>query len=166
VRLMAPIMVHVSEEVWQALPGARERHESVHLAGFPDAHARWRNEELGDNWRRLREVRDKVNAAIEVLKPKQKNDPNFVLKSSLEAEVTLNAGSNWNTLLERYRDQLPMLLMVPVVHLERGPETGLEVEVKKAPGPRCERCWLVLPDVGSVPAQPELCGRCAEAVTA
>jgi isoleucyl-tRNA synthetase len=32
---MAPILVHVSEEVWQALPNARERYASVHLAPFP-----------------------------------------------------------------------------------------------------------------------------------
>src|SRR5207245_11741656 len=110
-----PIMVHVSEEVWQVLPRAAGRHESVHLARFPDAHDLWRNEGLGENWRRLREVRDRVNAAIEVLKPKAKNDPDFVLKTSLEAEVTLAAGPNWLPLLERYRNQLAMVLMVPVV---------------------------------------------------
>ena len=165
VRLMAPILVHVSEEVWQALPGAKERHQSVHLARFPDPHDLWKDEELGDNWRRLREVRDRVNAAIEPLKPKAKNDPDFVLKSSLEAEVTLTAGTNWYPLLERYREQLATVLMVPTVHLEPMAETGLEVEVRKAPGPRCERCWLVLPDVGSVPEKPDLCARCAEAAS-
>ncbi|MFN3651885.1 MAG: isoleucine--tRNA ligase [Armatimonadota bacterium] len=164
VRLLAPIMVHVSEEVWQVLPGARERHESVHLARFPDAHGLWRDDALGARWARLREVRSRVNAAIEPLKPKQKNDPNFVLKSSLEAVVTLTAGPDWQELLQQYAAELPTVLMVPVVHLESRDEAGLDVRVDKAPGPRCERCWLVFPSVGSVPEHPDLCQRCAEAI--
>ena len=33
-----------------------------------------------------------------------------------------------------------------------------------AEGEKCERCWKVLPDVGSNPDVPGVCGRCAEAV--
>jgi isoleucyl-tRNA synthetase len=164
-RLLAPILVHVSEEVWQTLPGANARYESVHLATFPDAHGLWRNEELGENWRRLREVRDRVNAAIEPLKPKSKNDPNFVLKTSLEAHVTLTGGPDWQPLLEQYHEVLPGVLMVPVVVLETQEEDGLSVKVERQSGPKCERCWLVLPTVGSVPEHPGLCARCAEAIT-
>jgi isoleucyl-tRNA synthetase len=163
-RLLAPLLVHVSEEVWQALPGAKERYESVHLAPFPDAHDLWKDEALGENWRRIREARDRVNAAIEPLKPKQKNDPDFVLKSSLEARVTLTAGPDWHPLLERCREQLPMAFMVPVVELQSKPDPGLDVKVERQPGPRCERCWLVLPTVGSVSEHAELCERCAKAV--
>jgi isoleucyl-tRNA synthetase len=163
-RLLAPILAHVSEEVWQAIPGRTERYESVHLAPFPDAHDLWRVEALGESWRRLREVRDRVNAAIEPLKPRTKNDPDFVLKSSLEAAVTLTGGPDWRPLLEQYRDQLATLLMVPVAEVESRPNEGLEVRVERAPGLRCERCWLVLPTVGSVAAHPGLCARCAEVV--
>jgi len=164
-RLLAPILVHVSEEVWQALPGAKERFESVHLAPFPDAHDLWRDEALGENWRRLREVRDRVNAAIEPLKPKSKNDPNFVLKTSLEAHVALTGGPDWQPLLQQYQEVLPSVLMVPVVVLESQDDAGLLVQVERQPGPKCERCWLVLPTVGLVPEHPGLCARCAAAIT-
>ncbi|MBM3460031.1 MAG: class I tRNA ligase family protein, partial [Armatimonadetes bacterium] len=36
-RLLAPILVHTAEEVWQVLPGAKERCVSIHLAPFPDS---------------------------------------------------------------------------------------------------------------------------------
>jgi isoleucyl-tRNA synthetase len=163
-RLLAPILAHVSEEVWQALPGRKERYASVHLAPFPDAHDLWRDEALGESWRRLREVRDRVNGAIEPLKPKSKNDKEFVLKTSLEAAVTLTAGPEWHPLLEQYRDVLGTVLMVPVVHLRESEDPGLEVSVERASGPRCERCWLVYPSVGSVASHPDLCARCAEVV--
>ena len=164
-RLMAPILVHVSEEVWQALPGAKERYESVHLAKFPDAHGLWKDEALGESWKRLREVRDRVNAAIEPLKPKTKNDPNFVLKSSLEAKVTLVGGPDWLPLLQQYAEQLASILMVPVVEVQSADAEGLEVRVERAEGPRCERCWLVLPTVGTVAEHPDLCARCAAAIS-
>jgi isoleucyl-tRNA synthetase len=163
-RLLAPILVHVSEEVWQALPGRKERYESVHLAPFPDPHDLWRDEELGAVWTRLREARDRVNAAIEPLKPKAKNDPNFVLKSSLEAVVTLSAGPDWHPVLDSHRDQLATVFMVPVVNLEPRAEDGLDARVERAPGVRCERCWLCLPTVGTVPEHHDLCARCATAI--
>jgi isoleucyl-tRNA synthetase len=40
------------------------------------------------------------------------------------------------------------------------------VVVTLAEGDKCGRCWKVLPEVGSVPAHPDLCGRCADVVTA
>jgi isoleucyl-tRNA synthetase len=40
------------------------------------------------------------------------------------------------------------------------------VVVTLAEGDKCGRCWKVLPEVGSVPAHPDLCGRCATVVTA
>ena len=163
-RVLAPILVHTAEEVWQVLPGASARYQSVHLAPFPDAHSLWKQDELSEQWQRLREIRDRVNAAIEVLKPKSKNDPNFVLKSSLEAVVTIGAGPDWLPLVERYSAELPTVLMVPVVTLEPRAEAGIDVRVEKAPGVRCERCWLVLPTVGQSSDHPELCARCAAAV--
>ena len=163
-RLLAPIMVHVSEEVWQAIPGAAEKHESVHLAQFPDAHGRWKDEELGAVYVRLREVRDRVNGAIEVLKPKSKGDTDFKLKSSLEASVALTAGPDWSPLLLDRVTQLAALLMVPVVGVTGKESPGLDVEVIKAEGPRCERCWLVLPTVGSHPHHSDLCERCAAVI--
>jgi isoleucyl-tRNA synthetase len=33
-----------------------------------------------------------------------------------------------------------------------------------ASGEKCQRCWKVLPEVGSSAAHPALCRRCADAV--
>ncbi len=42
--------------------------------------------------------------------------------------------------------------------------TGQMPIVKLAPGTKCARCWRVLPEVGTDPAHPALCLRCADAV--
>jgi isoleucyl-tRNA synthetase len=48
------------------------------------------------------------------------------------------------------------------LHLTRGPALAATVEV--CTNPKCERCWRLLPDVGTHAAHPTLCGRCVEAV--
>jgi isoleucyl-tRNA synthetase len=41
---------------------------------------------------------------------------------------------------------------------------GVAVTVGRADGEKCERCWKVLPEVGSLAGHPSLCVRCADAV--
>ena len=41
---------------------------------------------------------------------------------------------------------------------------GVGVVVRHAAGRKCERCWKVLPEVGTLPDHPDICGRCADAV--
>ena len=41
---------------------------------------------------------------------------------------------------------------------------GIGVVVRDAPGERCERCWRVLPEVGSAAGHDDLCHRCTEVV--
>ena len=43
---------------------------------------------------------------------------------------------------------------------------GVGVVVQAASGEKCERCWRILPDVGSESDLPDLCGRCVVAVRA
>ena len=41
---------------------------------------------------------------------------------------------------------------------------GVAVTVNLAEGQKCQRCWKILPEVGSDPEAPETCRRCADAV--
>jgi isoleucyl-tRNA synthetase len=41
---------------------------------------------------------------------------------------------------------------------------ALRVQVEKAAGGKCARCWKILPEVGSHAGHPGLCLRCADAV--
>jgi isoleucyl-tRNA synthetase len=42
---------------------------------------------------------------------------------------------------------------------------GPELQVTRAPGEKCARCWRVLEEVGSRPAHPHLCLRCDDVVS-
>ncbi|MGA1066955.1 MAG: zinc finger domain-containing protein [Alphaproteobacteria bacterium] len=40
----------------------------------------------------------------------------------------------------------------------------MAVEPTRTTDEKCDRCWRHLPNVGSNPEHPDLCGRCADAV--
>jgi isoleucyl-tRNA synthetase len=131
------------------------------MAEFPAAAdlERWRDSALVERWEQLIEVRNTVNAALE-LKRQDKT-----IGTSLGARVRLRAGGPTAALLESVRDDLAMLFIVSEVEFDTLPSTkdGLEVTVEKAEGDKCPRCWRIVrttaPDTG-------LCDRCTLAVGA
>jgi isoleucyl-tRNA synthetase len=157
-RLLAPILPVTAEQLWLNLPGARAA--SVHLATFQDV-TPYVNRELERTWDRLLAVRDQVNAALE---DKRKDK---VIGTSLGARVVLTATGPVAALLERYRGALPMLFMVSDVALHAGFAEGadaVQIEVEKAPGVKCERCWRVVSSTHTEPQWSGICDRCVDAL--
>ena len=163
-RLLAPIMSFTCEEIWLYLPKMESRAESVHLAHFPKD-----GDILGDNsgpsdprsdedWVTLRAVRDDVLKALETARN------NKLIGTSLEAQVSITAAEPVHSLLQRYEDQLRYLFIVSAVTLAQGSGNGtggLHVEVKKADGLKCERCWNYSTHVGEDKEYPTVCERCS-----
>jgi len=52
------------------------------------------------------------------------------------------------------------------VHYESQEIPGLVIDVDRAPGDKCERCWMRSPAVGASAAHPRLCDRCVAVVGA
>jgi len=106
-------------------------------------------------------VREEVNAALEA-KRKDK-----VIGNSLGARVIVTASGPVGQLLEEHRALLPMLFIVSDVALHVGSSEGadvVQVEVEKAPGVKCERCWRYVPGIRTEPDSAGLCDRCVEAL--
>ena len=154
-RLIAPVLCVTSDQVWDHLPGRRE--DSVHLALFPDDCAAFRDDDRVATWTGLIEVRDKVNVELETARK------NKLIGNSLGAQVRLRAGGEIGDLLEKRRADLPMLFIVSDVQFTKSTTDELAIEVAKAEGTRCPRCWRTVP--GLVPVSDgEICDRCANAV--
>ncbi|MBM3778274.1 MAG: isoleucine--tRNA ligase [Acidimicrobiia bacterium] len=157
-RLMAPILPFTADEMWRHLPG--DRSESVHLEEFPDV-STLADRDLLDRWARLLAIRDSVNAALEEQRKAR------TIGTSLGARVRLTAGGETGALLEQYRRDLPSLLIVSGVDLDvsgRDGSDAVQVEVERASGVKCERCWRVVPAVSSEPLHAGICERCVEAL--
>jgi isoleucyl-tRNA synthetase len=157
VRLLAPILPVTADELWRALPGSRAA--SVHLTDFPADLADWEDPARIDQGERLIEIRSRVNAALEE-KRQQK-----AIGTSLEAVVTLAASGEQLALLRARQADLPMLFIVSNV-VVREAAGDLVVEVGRAPGLKCARCWryVAADDIAIDPAYEGLCSRCVDAV--
>jgi len=167
VRLLAPIMSFTSEEVWNYLPKSTGRCESVHLALFPseaetlgaaNSANKSCDDKSGQDWATLRAVRDEVLKALEQARNSK------LIGTGLEAQVHLAAPDPVYSLLAEYADQLRYLFIVSAAKLTQASGNGtggVHVEVKKADGLKCERCWNYSTRVGEDKTYPTVCERCS-----
>jgi isoleucyl-tRNA synthetase len=162
VRLVAPLLSFTTEEVWGHLRKRAGEPESVHLALFPAPEeltgglTAEHRKQLVD-WEQLIQVRHEVLKALEVARQSK------AIGAPLEAMVRLHAGDELFPLLAKYANELAGLFIVSQVELERG-SGELRVEIERARGEKCERCWKYTTDVGANSAFPTVCAACAEAV--
>jgi isoleucyl-tRNA synthetase len=157
-RLIAPILPVTADDLWRHLPGARSA--SVHLEEFP-AVERYLDPDVVGTWERLLQVRESVNAALE---QKRKDK---VIGNSLGARVTITASGPIAALLERHLSRLPMLFIVSDLALNVVSTEGADevrVEVEKAPGVKCDRCWRYVPRTRTEPDWAGICDRCVDAL--
>jgi isoleucyl-tRNA synthetase len=162
VRLVAPLLAFTTEEVWSYLAKPSGAPDSVHLTMFPEAEeltagfSADHRKRLPD-WEKLIAVRDQVLKALETARQEK------FIGAPLEARVRLLAGDDLSPLLEKYLADLPGLFIVSQVDLARG-NGELAVEIEKAAGSKCERCWKYTTAVGQNSEFPTLCDACQEAV--
>ncbi|HHC29371.1 MAG TPA: isoleucine--tRNA ligase, partial [Rhodobacterales bacterium] len=161
---LAPILTFTMEEVWL------ERHSgedaSVHLQDFPDTPADWRDEPLAAKWEAIRKARRVVTAALEV----QRRDK--VIGASLEAAPVVHVRDVEMLDALKSVDFADICITSAVTLTDdpipaeafRLPETeGVGVVFEKATGEKCQRCWKILPDVGTH-SHPGTCARCDAAL--
>ena len=129
---------------------------SVHIAEFPvvlDAD----NSGLAANWERIFSIRDDVLKSLETARN------NKQIGSSLEAKVILTVDAATTRLLLNYYEQLRYIFIVSQVEVHEG--AAFAVEIEKADGEKCERCWNYSTRVGEFTEYPTVCERCNAALT-
>ena len=168
VRWMAPIMSFTADEIWNQMPGERDKFV---FSGewFEGLFGLSEGEELNDEfWSEVQSVRGAVNKLLEAAR----NDK--TIGGSLQAEVTLYADDALATKLNKLEDELRFVLLTSkaeVKSVNEKPSTaheteveGLFVEVKAAETEKCDRCWHHTADVGTIAGHEKICGRCVSNV--
>ncbi|MBI4698107.1 MAG: isoleucine--tRNA ligase [Nitrospirae bacterium] len=139
--------------------------ESIFLSSFPEVETEFIDKQLVEKWEDLRKIRDDVNKALEIKRQAK------VIGNALEAKVILYAGEDAFRILEEHKAFLPTLFIVssaevikdtnPPEGTYKSPEiAGLAIDVKRADGDKCGRCWNWSITVGKHDEFPELCERC------
>jgi isoleucyl-tRNA synthetase len=161
---LAPMLCFTMEDVW--LERMTGDDESVHLQDFPETPADWFNAELSAKWTAIRRVRRVVTAALEVQRASK------VIGASLEAAPVVHV-EDAATLEALKSVDFADICITSALVLTGDPEPneafrlpevpGVGVVFERAEGHKCQRCWKILPDVGTH-AHPDTCERCNEAL--
>jgi isoleucyl-tRNA synthetase len=160
---MAPILSFTADEAWQFMPKMLSRPESVHLALLPNANditgeIRDRDQaaQVRSDWDYLFTVREKALRQLEELRN------NKTIKANLEARVVITASGDDYKRLIHYADKLAAFFVASQVVVKTGaPKSEISIEVGKAEGEKCERCWTFSTHVGEDAKFPTVCERCS-----
>ncbi|KDN10584.1 isoleucine--tRNA ligase [Gilliamella sp. Imp1-1] len=164
VRWIAPILSFTADEIWQYLPMADKQEfvfeDEWYTALFTLPESEALNSEY---WAQILAIRSEVNKVLE----QGRNDK--VIGGALEAAVTLYADKDIAATLAKLENELRFVLLTSqasVKLLQEAPENavqsdiqGLKIELAKAQGDKCPRCWHYTVD--NEPTS-HLCKRCEE----
>ncbi|NHF73894.1 isoleucine--tRNA ligase [Paracoccus xiamenensis] len=162
---LAPILPFTMEDVW--LSRFPSDDDSVHLHDFPETPADWLNEPLALKWEGVRRARRAVTAALEVKRADK------TIGASLEAapvvhvrdDAMLKALKSVNFTDICITSDLSLTADPIPAEAFRMPDIeGVGVVFEPAEGAKCERCWKILPDVGTH-KHPGTCARCDAVLT-
>ena len=162
---LAPMLTFTMEDVWlQRFPGDDS---SVHMLDIPETPMAWRDDALAAKWEAIRKVRRVVTGAIEVQRTAK------VIGASLEASPTVHIRDAEVLAAVKSVDFADVCIVssvrltndpIPDVAFRMPEVEGVGVEFELADGEKCQRCWKILPDVGTH-EHAGTCGRCNDALS-
>jgi isoleucyl-tRNA synthetase len=163
----APILPFTTEETWGFRPaGLGLDSPSIHLRQFPDLPSVWLNEALDQKWQNLWDLRRVVLGALEIKRADKtigsslEAAPKIYLTPDMQekivgvdvAELTITSSVSFST-------DAP-----PADAFRLNDVSNIAVIVELAHGKKCQRCWKILPEVGTDKEYPDLSLRDADAV--
>ncbi|GHA64398.1 isoleucine--tRNA ligase 1 [Formosimonas limnophila] len=170
VRVMAPILSFTAEEAWPVLTGS-SKEDTIFTQLYHKLPEPTNADELIKKWTHILHIRDAVNGALEQARQNGK------IGGNLDAKVSISIQSEAvrDTLIEM-TNELKFVMLTSNVEIRNSLNTSscffelshfsnknlpnVGVDVTKAEGTKCERCWHVTVDVGSDTEHPTLCARC------
>ncbi|MEZ9922526.1 isoleucine--tRNA ligase [Vibrio breoganii] len=168
VRWMAPIMSFTADEIWNEMPGERDKFVFTG-EWFDGLFGLAEGEELNNEfWSDVQQVRASVNKLLEDARKEK------LIGGSLQAEVTLFADDALASKLNKLGDELRFVLLTSRADLAPVSEKsdtaqqteieGLFVQVNATELEKCDRCWHHTADVGTIEGHETICGRCVSNV--
>ncbi len=141
----APIFVFTVDEIYSLVS---KDNKNIHEYNFPNIPQKWKNGELEKKWENLFKIKQEANIAIE------EKRANKEIGSSLEAELKITTNEQNFKLLEGL-DLAEYFITSKAEKLRGRNNEELKIEVKKASGKKCPRCWKI---------SDNKCTRCENAV--
>lgn len=164
IKFLAPIIPFSAYETWGHFK-KNENPENLFFEKFDEPDETLINYEIEAKFDKLVMIRDIVLAALEKARNRDENS----IGSSLQAKVIIKAAEDDYVFLKNIAaDELKDLFIVSGIVLEKSDASGIdvvEVEVEKADGEKCARCWKYDESVGKGHTHKDICGRCHDVVS-
>ncbi|AGT09451.1 isoleucine--tRNA ligase [Paracoccus aminophilus] len=162
---LAPILPFTMEDVWLSrFPGDDS---SIHLQDFVATPHDWLNADLARKWDQVRRARRVVTAALELKRTDK------TIGASLEAAPVVHVEDAALLSALKSSDFADICITsdlsltadpAPAEAFRLSEVPGIGVVFEPAEGEKCERCWRILPDVGTH-QHPGTCARCDEVLS-
>ena len=133
----APILVFTTEEVYNLV---NKKNDSIHEHIFTEIPKKWENKELSDKWENLFKIKQQANIAIEEKRSKK------IIGSSLEADLIITVDTKNFNLLDNL-DLAEYFITSKANKVKSDKKEEIKIDVKKASGTKCPRCWKILDSV-------------------
>jgi len=164
VRLITPILSHTAEEIWRYIP--ENKVLSPQMAEWPSIDKELLNAPIEKKWDQIVKIREEILKPLEVARKEK------IIGHSLGANVEIYPSTEVYDILSNVPD-LDKILIVSQVTVHSADTIApskatdlkdLKVLVSQANGEKCERCWIVTTEVGTVSEHPTLCSNCADTI--
>ncbi len=129
----APILVFTTDEIFSLI---NKDEKSIHEYSFVKIPKQWENEKLNEKWQQLFKIKQDTNVAIEAKRS------NKEIGSSLEAKIKLTVNKIKFELLKDL--DLAEYFITSTAEKILSNNDEMIIEVNKAVGEKCQRCWKIL----------------------
>ncbi len=162
-KLLAPVLAYTSQEIWQYIPSFEGKGKYVILHDIPKSGRYTLTKEESEKWEKIAAINTDVKKVLELARA------NKEIGSSLEAKVILHTEDDaLHAFIESVQAELPDIFIVSQVELAKngngapGETENLFVQVARADGEKCERCWQYQESVGKNEKHSTICQRCSD----
>ncbi|MDE5715261.1 MAG: isoleucine--tRNA ligase [Anaeroplasmataceae bacterium] len=143
-KLLSPILPHTMSEAYDMLPYKTEA--DIYLTDMPQA----------------QDIQDVVEAVFDafmeyrdlILKALEEARAEKIIGKSFNAKLILTLDAKAKEIFNQFDMNIAQVLIVSQLEIKEGNE--FKIEVLKAEGSTCERCWLIVPSIN----ENGLCPRC------
>ena len=167
-RLIAPILSFTADEVWQYLPHSKAANPACTSHSFPTSPTSSPVASPGSK---------RIGRSFCASASSSTSSSRHCAPTSPSAKVSTLPSPHRHRRLRRRHDPPPLRGRAARVPQRLAGQqcksvgatqnsSALLIKAEVAAGSKCERCWRVVPDVGSDARWPSVCSRCAEALDA
>ena len=153
VKLMSPVLAFTAEEIWSYMyHSSKDNAPAVLLTDMPSENSMYVDDALVEKWDKIYDLRENILGEIEKARSEK------IVGHPLDAKVTITATEKEISFMKEIESILEMILIVSKVEVVKG--ENYKVDVTKADGYKCARCWKYDEDIGRDKHNPDICPKC------